>query len=711
MISNQDHRIRAFQDAAEAAGLAVNADELVQAAGAESDVALETVLENHARGQGLQVRRTDLSRAAPTAGVLPLVVLGRERSWSVTAFDGVKYRAVEFEGEALAVREIPAGEWSAFVTGAGRVIALSLEAPPGQRERMAAEHVATKPRNWLLDVFVEHRRVFLDLALASAVSALLGIGTSLFAMQVWDRVVPAHSTNTLWVLVIGVAIAMVFDFILKKARVSITDHVGRQADLALSSRFFAHMLAVRNDARPRAPGTLLAQLRDLEHVRELFTSTTLGALLDIPFLVIFLLLIWVLGGPIVIVPLLAIPLVALPGLLYQRKLAELSKASAAEASLRNTILMESVLRAEDIKNLQAETLFRHRWNQVNDATSSVSLKQRKIVHGLTLWSAMIQQMAYIGVVTFGVYLLFDQKISFGAVLACSILTSRAISPVSQIAVILGRLQGAKVSKEGLDKLLELPTDQVGDGQLRTARIKGHYRLEQVQYTYDPEMPISLAVERLVIEPGERVGVLGKIGAGKSTLLRLLAGASDAQAGKVMLDGANIKAFAPFDLRQAIGPVLQDSALFFGTLKENIKVGVPHASDQDIIGLLQAIGADKILLAQPAGLNFLVREGGQGLSSGQRRAVLLARAMLRDPQILILDEPTAPFDDVTEREFLQRLDKWLGRDKTLIVSTHRQAVTALVDRLVVLDQGRIVMDGPKDKVIAALTGAAGGEAAQ
>lgn len=702
MTTETDHKIEAFRHAAEAGGGNFATDELAYVCATEPTRSADEVLGQFAQGQGFDVRAFSVGGLKrPDAAELPLAIFGVSQSWAVTAFDGTNYHAVEFSEEGRTVREISADKWSSFASGVGSNRAFTLLPLAAVRERLAAEHVVTKPRNWLWDVFREHRRVFLDLSLAAVVSNLLGIATSLFAMQVWDRVVPAHSTNTLWVLVIGVTVAMVFDFILRKARVTITDQVGREADLAVSSRFFAHMLAIRNDARPRAPGTLIAQLRDLEQVRDLLTSTTLGALLDLPFLVVFLIIIWLLGGPLVIVPLLAIPIVALPGLLYQRKLAELSRKTAMESSLRNTILMESVLRAEDIKNLQAETQFRHRWNQVNDVTSRVNVEQRGIVHGLQIWSASIQQLAYIGVVTMGVYLLFNQQISFGAILACSILTSRAIAPISQIALLLGRLQSAKVSKEGLDKLLQLPTDQLGDGQLRNVKIKGQYRVEGVRFTYDPELPVALTVERLNIAPGERVGVIGKIGAGKSTLLRLLAGSSDPQVGKVMLDDANIQAYAPFDLRQAIGPVLQDSALFFGTLKENIKIGVPQATDEDIHKALTMLGSDKILLSQPAGLNLIVREGGQGLSSGQRQAVLMARALLRDPKILILDEPTAAFDDVTEREFLQRLDAWLG-DRTLIVSTHRAAVTSLVNRLIVIDQGRILMDGPKDKVIAALS---------
>lgn len=702
MISQNDHRIAAFQNAAEAMSISFAAEELVHACAATDTLPVETTLSQYGRDHGMVVTVNRPTAVPPDAYSLPQVMFGVEQSWAITAFDGETYHATRFTDSGAEPYPLAAEDWAAFMSNiepGSRII--GLRAPPATRERMAAEHVEGKPNNWLLDTFIAHRRIFLELGLAAAFSNLLGIATSLFAMQVWDRVVPAHSTNTLWVLVIGVAIAMLFDLLLRKSRVTITDHAGRQADLTLSSRFFAHMLAVRNDSRPRAPGTLIAQLRDLEQVRELLTSTTLGALLDLPFLIIFLAIIWLLGGPLVIVPLLAIPLVALPGLYYQRQLADLSRASAAESSMRNTILMESVLRAEDIKNLQAEAQFRHRWNHVNDVTSRIGLQQRRIAHALSNWSATVQQFAYVGVVAMGVYELFDQKLSFGAVLACSILTSRAISPISQIALLLGRLQSARVGKEGLDKLLELPTDQAGDGQLRKPNIEGRYRVEGVSYSYHPEMPTALSIGRMTISPGERIGVIGKIGAGKSTLLRLLAGVSEPQAGTIMLDDANIQAYDPFDLRQAIGPVLQDSSLFFGTLKDNLKVGSPQATDEQIYQILGAIGADKILLAQPAGLNLLVREGGQGLSSGQRQAMLLARTLLRNPKVLILDEPTAAFDDATEQEFLARFDRWLG-NRTLIVSTHRFAVTSLVNRLIVVDQGRIMLDGPKADVIAALS---------
>lgn len=563
-------------------------------------------------------------------------------------------------------------------------------------------YLSKRPKSWLKGIFVGNSRTMIELGLGSLVGNLLAIGTSLFAMQVWDRVVPARSTNTLWVLASGVALALLLELLIRTARVSVADHFGKQADLKLSAMFFARVLDIRNDARPRSPGTLISQLRDLEQLRELLTSSTMGVLIDLPFVFAFLFIIWVLGGPLVLVPLAAIPLLILPGLLAQIPLAKLSNEGMSEAALRNAILMESIYRVEDIKILQAEPRFRSLWNSVNRVSGEIGLKQRYLAGLLVNFSQMVQQLAYVGVVIVGVYGILDGGLSFGAVLACSILTSRTIAPLGQISAVLGRIQNARVGKKGLDSLLSLPVDHDPEKDAyHKPVLVGRYRFENVAYAYGPQEKPALVIPQLKIEPGERIAILGRVGAGKSTLLRLCGGLATPVQGRILFNETAMGLIDVADIRRDIGFVLQGSSLFYGSLRENLLIGNPLASDEQILEAMRLSCADQLLLNQPHGLDLKLRENGQGLSGGQKQALILARAFLRSPNILLLDEPTASLDEATELAIIERLKGWLGQ-RTLIVATHRYPVLSLVDRIIVIDGGRIARDGPRDEILKVLT---------
>jgi ATP-binding cassette subfamily C protein LapB len=582
----------------------------------------------------------------------------------------------------------------------GRLLLLS-EAIERHYQRVD-EYLKIRPKSWLRQLFADNWGVLFELGAASLMGNLLAIGTSLFAMQVWNRVVPARSLNTMWVLALGVAVALLFDFLLRMARVSLADRFGKQADLKLSAWFFERALDIRNDARPRSPGSLIAQLRDLDQVRELMTSTTLGTLIDLPFVFTFLFVMWLIGGNLALVPLVAIPLVIIPCLLLQIPLKKLTEANLTESALRNTILMESVHRIEDIKLLQVERRYTKLWNRVNEAAGTVSLKQRFYAAILVNYSQTIQQLAYIGVVIAGVYGILDNKLSFGAVLACSILTSRTIAPLAQIAGVFGRLQSALTSKKGLDRLLSLPVDHDPEvDAYHRPHIVGGFRFEQVIHAYEIDRQPALSVGALEIAPGEKVGVLGKVGAGKSTLLRLIGGLSKPTQGQILLDGTQMATIDVSDLRRDIGYLSQEASLFHGSLRENLLLANPWASDEEMLAALKLACADHLLLNQQQGLDLTIREEGRGLSGGQRQALMLARTLLRNPRVLLLDEPTASLDEGTEMAVVANLKRWLG-DRTLIVATHRPALLGLVDRLIVIDNGRIVLDGPKDQVIARLS---------
>ncbi|MDP9992628.1 ATP-binding cassette subfamily C protein LapB [Variovorax boronicumulans] len=567
-----------------------------------------------------------------------------------------------------------------------------------RRDSRTDAYMAPTSRSWLTDIFTRNRTTMFELGVGSLVANLLAIATALFSMQVWDRVVPSRSTNTLWVLASGVVLALVLEFLIRTARVSLTDHFGKRADLKLSGMFFSHALQVRNDARPRSPGTLIAQLRDLEQLRELLTSSTLGVLLDLPFVVAFLLIIGVLGGPLVFVPLAAIPLIVLPGLIAQIPLAKLSREGMGEAALRNAILMESIYRIEDIKVLQAEPRFRHLWGAVNSVGSEVSLKQRYLGGLLLNFSQMAQQLAYVGVLVVGAYGILDGNLSFGAVLACSILTTRTIAPLAQVSAVLGRIQNARVGKKALDDLLALPVDHRADQETyHRATLTGQYRFENVSYSYDPESKPALVIPQFSIEPGERVAILGRVGSGKSTLLRLAGGLATPAQGRILLNGTPMNLIDIADIRRDVGILLQESGLFYGTIRENLLIANPLATDDAILEAMRLACADQLVLNQPHGLDFRIRENGVGLSGGQRQALILARTLLRSPDILLLDEPTASLDEATEAAIAERLKQWIGR-RTVVIATHRYPMLSLVDRIVVLDGGRIVRDGAKEEIL-------------
>ncbi|MDN7447711.1 type I secretion system permease/ATPase [Burkholderia multivorans] len=681
-------------------GLTVSPEQVRGTAAWAAGSGPDTAIVDIAAAAGLAAQFVELPVAKLTSTMLPALAMIDEVHVGVIVSIAAGRAIVQFAIDGQPVERAidvnaPAPTWAA------RVLLVQRSVP--MRDARVDDYLSAKPDTWLHDLFAAQWKVLLDLGAGSLFGNLLAIATSLFAMQVWDRVVPARATHTLWVLASGVALALVLELVLRTARVSIADHFGKQADLKLSAMFFARVLDIRNDARPRSPGTLVAQLRDLEQLRELLTSSTMGVLIDIPFVVTFLFIIWMLGGPLAFVPLAAIPLLILPGVFAQIPLAKLSNQGLAESAMRNAILMESIYRAEDIKALQAEPRFRQLWDHTNRVNADVGLRQRRIAGLLVNLAQTVQQLAYVGVLIAGVYGILDSSLSFGAVLACSILTSRTIAPLGQIPAVLSRIQNVRAGKKGLDNLLALPVDHdpAADAYHRPSLV-GRYRFEDVAYSFDPQEKTVLNVPKLSIEPGERIAILGRVGAGKSTLLRLLGGLATPVQGRILFDDTPLPLIDVADVRRDVGMLLQESSLFYGTLRENLLIANPLATDDAILAAMKVACADQLLLRQPHGLDLKLRESGLGLSGGQKQALMLARVILRAPNVLLLDEPTASLDDATERAIVERLRQWLG-NRTLIVATHRYPVLSIVDRIIVIDGGRIVRDVPKDEVLQALRG--------
>lgn len=494
-------------------------------------------------------------------------------------------------------------------------------------------------------------------------------------------------------------IAALFEFTLRISRVYLSDIIGKRADLRVSDRVFGHALRIKNKDRSKSTGSFISQIRELEGVRELVTSTTISAIADFPFFFLFLTIFAIIGGKLFWVMLLVVPLMILPGILVQKKLAQLAQEGMRESSIRNAILVEAVQGIEDIKLLRAESRFQNQWNHMNEVSADIAMRQRKIVGTLMAWTQMLQGLTYAIVVLVGCFAVMDGEMTTGALVACSILSSRMLGPIAQITGVLGRLQQAKVAKQSLDELMQRPIDQADRSHLvHKAALNGDFELKNVLFQYGEEDPKpSLAIRHLKIRAGEKIAILGRNGAGKSTLLQLLSGMQVPTQGAVHLDGLDLSLIDPSDVRRDMGLLNQNAHIFYGTIRENLTLGAPLATDEDILRALVVTGALPFVQEKKEGLDHLILEGGVGFSGGQKQALLLARLLIRQPNILLLDEPTASIDDVAEKQLIDHLKGWLAH-RTLVVATHRRAVLELVDRIIVVNDGKIVMDGPRDQVL-------------
>lgn len=551
--------------------------------------------------------------------------------------------------------------------------------------------------HWIRRLVLADRRPYVHILIASLVTNLMALGGVIFSMQVYDRVVPAQSEPTLYVLFGGVLLSIVFAWVMRAARMEITDALGKRADLRISDRVFGHALRVRNSARPRSTGTFISQVRELEPVREMLTSTTIAAAADLPFFFLFCVVFWFVAGSLVWIPLAACLLLLVPSLLAQPRLRALAQAGTREASLRNAMLVEAIQGAEDIKVLQAEPRFQNQWNHYNAVNADSSLQMRNLLNQLNNWLQTVQGGAFAVVLFFGAPMVMEARISTGVLVAASILVSRMLAPLAGVTQVLNRWQQAKVAAQALDQLMKLPVDHAPEGtRIHRPLLAGAYEFRAAAFSHDGDVT-ALQVPELTIRPGERIGVLGRNGAGKSTLLQALSGLMEPRAGTVLLDGVTLTHIDPADVRRDVALLTQNARLFHGTLRENLTLGAPHATDDELMAALQSVGAWSFVRRLTKGLDHPLTEGGLGLSGGQRQGLLLARLLLRRPQVLLLDEPTAALDEAAEREVMDKLRRFAA-GRTLVVATHRMAMLEMVDRLIVIDGGAIVMDGPRQHVL-------------
>ena len=560
------------------------------------------------------------------------------------------------------------------------------------------------PKSWFWKVIWRFKGYYYQVILATFIINFLALVSSLYVMNVYDRVIPNQAYETLWVLSIGVMLAILFEFLAKMIRGHLTDIAGKKADLIISSAIFRRMMALRLADRPASAGSYANNLREFESVREFMTSASLLVLVDLPFLLLFITVIFIVGGKLAIVPAIIIPIVIIVGFIVQRPLSRYINESMKESSQRQGLAVEALEGIETLKTNNATGWAQQRWDTYTAKTSASSIKVKDTANFMINFSVAMQQLNTVFLVLFGTYLIHNEntaeRITMGALIAAVILSGRALSPLAQVAGLATRFQQAKLALEGLNNIIERPIERVPERKyISPSNIQGNITFENTCFQYQEDGKPAVSNLNLQIRAGEKIGILGRIGSGKSTMLKLASGLYDGSTGNVMLDNIDMRQIDRNFLRSQILLLSQSPRLFLGTLRENMDLARSdgYSSDQELLEALQRFGLDKIIRSHPKGLDMPLGEDGLGLSGGQKQIIALARMTLRNPRIVLLDEPTTGLDQATERMSLQAISQW-AQDKTLLVVTHRPQVLQIVNRIIVMDEGKVVMDGPRDLVL-------------
>ncbi|MGX2967186.1 type I secretion system permease/ATPase [Ursidibacter sp. B-7004-1] len=563
------------------------------------------------------------------------------------------------------------------------------------------------PKAWFWKVIWRFKPYYFQIILATFLINFLALVSSLYVMNVYDRVIPNKTYETLWVLSIGVILAITFEFIAKMIRGHLTDIAGKKADLVISSALFRRVMSIKLADKPASSGSYANNLRDFESVREFMTSASLLVLVDLPFLLLFVFVIWLIGGKLAIVPMILIPLVIIVGLLVQPKIAYYMTASMKEASQRQGLVVEAIEGIETLKVNNATSWAQQRWDQYTAKTASIQTKMKDLNNFVINFAVGMQQLNTVFLVLLGTYLIHSniegERITMGALIASVILSGRALAPLSQIAGLAIRFQQAKVALSGINNIVERPTERISERQyICLDRVEGNINFNNIAFKYGKDEHFVLEGINIEIKQGERVAILGKVGSGKTTLLNLASGLYEPIEGNITLDKVDIRQLDPNFLRSHIAQLPQSPRLFLGTLRDNLNLARQDnfSTDQELLVALRRFGLDSMVQNHPRGLDMPLGENGMGLSGGQKQLVALARMTLRDPKVVLLDEPTHSLDQNSENLVLNSLARW-SVNRTLIVVTHRPQILQIVDRIIVVDKGKIVIDGTKDRVLAYL----------
>ena len=561
------------------------------------------------------------------------------------------------------------------------------------------------PRDhWFWSVVKQHWRNYGHIALAALLINILALAMPLFTMSVYDRVVPNGAIPSLIALSIGMGLAIVFDFVLRMVRSRMIDMTGKTIDVVLAANIFEHVMAVKMAQRPTSVGIIANQLRDFDSVREFFTSGSVVSATDLLFAVLFVGVLFAIAGPLAWVPLFMLPVMIVLGLALQRPLDRAMKRLQAESAARHGVLVESLSGIETVRAVGGEARMQTAWERSVAATA----RSGEAVH---FWSSIAltsansaQQLTSLLLLVIGVFLILSGSLTVGALVAANMLAGRVLAPIAGIASVFTRGTQTFTALKSIDRIMSLDRERSRERNYVARRIeKGAIRFENVTFTYPNAPAKALDKVTFKVEGGERIGIIGRVGSGKTTVGRLLLAFYEPQEGRILVDGVDSRQYDPADLRTGIGFAMQDTDLFFGKLRDNITLGYPSASDEDVLAAARLSGVESFIAGHPMGYDMPISEGGRSLSGGQKQAIGLARVLIRKPRILFLDEPTAHFDVRSEAEFLERLRALQDSEMTIIISTHRLSLLGMVDRLLLFDNGRLVADGPRDKVLALLQG--------
>ncbi|MCG9553174.1 type I secretion system permease/ATPase [Vibrio sp. Isolate31] len=568
-------------------------------------------------------------------------------------------------------------------------------------DERSPEVLKTRKGHWFWSTLWESKNIYRDVLIASILINIFAIAAPMFTRLVYDKVVPNLAFETLWVLASGIFVVFLFDLLLKLMRSYFIDVAGKKSDILISSKLFSKVLGIRMEAKPASVGAFAKNLQQFESIREFFASATIGSLIDLPFALMFLALIWLMAGNLVFVPVVGVVILIIYALLIQGPLRRAIEEGSRLASQKYANLIESLAGLETVKLFSAQSQFQFRWEEAVAHMANWNIKSRRITDNIQNTAGFVQQSTNVGMIIFGVHLIAEGELTMGGLIAATMLSGRAIGPLVQLSLLSTRYNQAKSSMTLMEQVMSMPDEQEeGKRYIHRPIIKGHIALDKVTFHY-PNSPVaSIRDLTLNIEPGEKVAIIGRIGSGKTTLERLIMGLYKPTEGHVRIDETDMEQLHHVDVRRNIGCVPQDSNLFYGSVRDNITLGHPLVDDRDVMDAANRAGVTAFTQQDPAGLERQVGEGGALLSGGQRQSVAIARAFLGRPPVLLMDEPTSAMDNRSEMHIKHQLSQLLPSE-TLILITHKTSMLDVVDRIIVMEKGSIIADGPKTQVLSDL----------